>query len=89
MKTSPTLPLQSLNTAQRLRRALGLGERRYHQPQRERRLHIEALEPRQLLSAEGLMIPPPPARELDAPPVLQLPQEALQQQLQAGDLALP
>lgn len=83
MKTSPTLPHQSLNTAQRLRRALGLGERR-HQPQRERRLHIEALEPRQLLSAEGLVIPPPPARELDAPPVLQLPQEALQRQLQAG-----
>ncbi|QPF74848.1 DUF4347 domain-containing protein [Roseateles sp. DAIF2] len=83
---NPTTPQQRrLNTAQRLRQALGLRE--HGAPRRERRLHVEALEPRHLLSAEGLVIPPAPDREA-AESVLLLPQEQLLRQLQASTPAL-
>lgn len=66
-----------LNAAQQLRRLLRVpGQRAVGRP-RQARLRVEPIEPRFMLSGEGLVLPPPPPLEdaLHAP--IQSPQQAL------------
>nr|WP_295129980.1 VCBS domain-containing protein [uncultured Roseateles sp.] len=84
MNNSSSKTKRKFNAAQLLRNALGVSRLSVPAPSRQRRLHIEALEPRHLLSGEGLILPPTPERSALESQQLQLPIEHLLQQVAAS-----
>ena len=70
-----------MNMAQRLRGMLGIRAARGRAPVRQRRLQLEAMEPRFLLSGEALVIPPLVKATEDAQGVISMPAQLLQTQL--------
>ena len=80
----------NLNTAQRLRKFLGVPERyrrRASAPRRSGRLIVEAMEPRYLLSGEGLVLPPPPPQSALHQPIL-VPPAQLAAQISAPTIVI-
>ncbi|MEL4178019.1 VCBS domain-containing protein [Roseateles sp. PN1] len=84
MNNTSTKTKRKFNAAQLLRNALGVSRLSVPAPSRQRRLHIEALEPRHLLSGEGLVVPPTPERSALESQQLQLPIEHLLSQVLAS-----
>ena len=70
-----------MNMAQRLRGILGIRAAHGRAPVRQRRLQLEAMEPRFLLSGEALVIPPLVKAAEDAQGVISMPAQLLQTQL--------